>query len=151
MFDQLSISPYYDLGDGAEVLLAHAGQSRAIYIDGEMVFSYDEMNTGILMDVVAEHTNGNLGGYREAKALYNGNGTSLYNDPLPENPTDIIFSDEVEIVTLQDAEDLRENLQYSTKNHVVVRIRAGIIDEQMVQEYASDSFFRKIIEIQNCA
>jgi len=152
MFDQLSISPYYDLGDGAEVLLARAGESRAVYIDGEMVFSHDEMSTGILMDEIGEHTDGNLAGYREAEALYNRRtGQGLYNEPLPEDPTDIIFSDEVEVITVQDAEDLRESLQHSRKDYVIIRILAGIIDEQMVREYASDEIEQKIVRVQDRA
>lgn len=154
MFDQLSINPTYDLGEGVEILLATAGESRALYIDGEMIFSYDQMSTGILMDEIAEYTDGNIGGYREVEALYDSRfKTSLYNETLPEDPSDIIFSPEVEIITVSDAEDLREKLQLqrSSKNYVIVRIRAGIIDEQMVKDYASESILDKIIDIQDRA
>lgn len=153
MFDQLPINPTYDLGEGVEILLATAGESRALYIDGEMIFSYDQMSTGILMDEIAEYTDGNIGGYREVEALYDSRfKTSLYNETLPEDPSDIIFSPEVEIITVSDAEDLREiKLQRSSKNYVIVRIRAGIIDEQMVKDYASDEIEQKIVRIQDRA
>lgn len=61
------------------------------------------------------------------------------------------LSNEVEVVTIQDAEDLRENLQHSQKNYVIVRIHAGIVDEQMVKKYASDEIEQKILRVQDRA
>lgn len=166
MFDQLSIEPWNVFGveldnrifaasttddipdEGAEILVAYSGENKAVYIDGEKVLEYDDLPREYLMKQIAENTDGNLAAYGEAEAMYDRrNGERLYNKQLPEDPSDIVFSDEVETVNIQDAQDLREKLQSTTSDYVVVNIRAGIVDEEMVREYASDEFARKIIDV----
>lgn len=152
--DSLSIEPTYTFGegDGSEVLVAFAGESVAVYIGGERVYESDDLPTSRLMRILSEKTDGNLAAFASREAVRDRRtGETLYNEELPADPNDIVFSDELEVITLQDAEDLREKLQHSRNKYVIVQIRAGIIDEEMVRDYASDEIGRKIIEIQDRA
>lgn len=152
--DGLPISPTHTFGydhnglEGAEVLVAFSGEAKAMYIDGEKVYDYDDLPLSRVMRILSEKTDGNLAAFAEREAAYNKrNGERLYNEELPEDPSDIVFSEELETVNIQDAEDLREKLQPTSSRYVVVNIRAGIVDEEMVREYASDDFARKIIDV----
>lgn len=166
MFDQLSIDPDEVFGvdfdnrifadpttedipnEGVEVLVAFSEENKAVYIDGEKVHESDHLALSRMMYILSDKTDGHFAAFAEKEAVYNRtNGEGLYSMPFPEDPADIVFGEELDMVYIYDAQDLREKLQSSSSDYVIVVVRSEAIDEEMVREYASDDFARKIFEI----
>lgn len=136
---------------GSDVFVGRSGEMKAVWIDGEKVFKYDDLFRDRLMELIGECADGNVATYGEGEPVVDKRDMSYIGSSMPDNLDHIIFSDEIEVVTIQDAEDLRENLQTSHKDYVIIQIRAGIVDEEMVRDYASDEMSRKIFDIQDHA
>ena len=134
---------------GSDVFITRSGDMKAVWVDGEKVFEYDDLFRDKLMELIGECADGNVATYGEGEALVDKRDMSYIGSSMPDSLDDIIFSDDVEVITIQDAEDLRENLQTSRKDYVIIQIRAGIVDEEMVRDYASDEMGRNIFDIQD--
>jgi hypothetical protein len=111
MFDRLPISPDLTFdNDGSEVFVAYCGGSQVLYVDGDLKHEGDVGRLRMLDHV----PDGKISAYGEAELVYNaeliGEVRDPYNAGFPEDPADGIYSPQVSIVYIYNADQVQDRL-----------------------------------------
>lgn len=130
-----------EIPDGAEVLVVHAEESKALYIDGEQVYNYDDLPTSRIMAFINDHTDGNLAAFGTQEAVYDKRtGESLYNKDLPEDPSDIVFGHQISTIRIRTADDLQKLDSDTARNaeYLQVRVTGDGISEDLIRNFVGE-------------
>lgn len=128
----------FDNDDGSDVLVVRNGEAKAIWIDGEKVYEYDDLYRGRLMRILDENTDGKISSYEEKEAvidLTKGDGGAYVNWNLPEDLDNIVFSEDVDIVYVRTSDDLEalENYESEDTDYLIVRNYADSFSEDLIR------------------
>jgi len=151
MFEDLPFEPTFTFeGSGIEVLHVHAEESHAIYIDGKKVASPKSAHKEAVFRAISESSDGNLSAYGSSAAVFHRETEeSLYNEELPDDPSDIIYSEEIGLVSIRNSDDLKNRLQTTSSHHnyVMVEVWNDSFDEDFVRDFMSEKFEQFVIDV----
>ena len=142
----------FDNDDGADVLVVMNEESNAVWIDGEKVYEYDDLYRSSLMSVLADETGGKIASYEEKEAviaLTKGDGGAYINWELPQSLDDIVFADQVTIISISSSADLPdlENFDQGENEYLIIQNRTDALEDDFLRKNVPESV--EIFDIQN--